>query len=257
MVFRRDNKSGDAFQRQMSALRQQLGESSGDATDDEGTESDSAVYPPYDSSESDSSMGGGLGDAVARADDYRSYGERSSSLGGNQSVTGTIVPTPPDLPTLPEIDADTTVIAFNTIWKGELTSEGTVHVHGRLEGAITAQGEIVIAERADVDARLNAATVVVAGNVKGTIRCEQRFEALPTGRLTGDVHSPTLVIHEGAVIAGQVKMNMSEPMSTEPSPSDDRAERSDRPDRTGRGEREGRGETPVPVIQRRVNRGSA
>jgi cytoskeletal protein CcmA (bactofilin family) len=149
-----------------------------------------------------------------------------------------VVPVDPTRPDIPEVDADTTVIAFNTTWKGEISSEGTVHVHGRFEGSITARDEIVIAERANVDARLNANAVVVAGNIKGTIRCDARFEVLPTGRVTADVQSPTLVVHEGAVVAGQVRMNMSEPVASEPVPT-------------------ARTETPVPVIQRRANRGSA
>jgi cytoskeletal protein CcmA (bactofilin family) len=240
MVFRRDNKSGDAFQRQMSALRQQLGDSPSDASGDESDAVASGVYAAYDeSSESDPQMPSGLSDAVARADDYRSYGEGVGAPYEGQTVTGSVTPTAPELPRLPDVDAETTVIAANTTWKGEISSEGTVHVHGRFEGSITAKDEIVVAERAEVDARLNATTVVVAGNMKGTIRCENRFEVLPTGRVTGDVQSPTLVVHEGAVVAGQVRMNMNEPAVSEPTP---RAERS---------------ETPVPVIQRRANRGSA
>jgi cytoskeletal protein CcmA (bactofilin family) len=240
MVFRRDNKSGDAFQRQMSALRQQLGDSSSDASGEEGGAVASGVYGAYDESpDPDPQLATGLSGAVARADDYRSFGEESGTANEGQLVTGSVTPTAPELPVLQEVDAETTVIAFNTVWKGEITSEGTVHVHGRFEGAITAKDEIVVAERAEVDARLNANTVVVAGNMKGTIRCLGRFEVLPTGRVTGDVQSPTLVVHEGAIVAGQVRMNMNEPAVSEPTP------RAERP------------ETPVPVIQRRANRGSA
>lgn len=238
MVFRRDNKSGDAFQRQMSALRQQLGDSPGDASNDEGDPVASGVYDFDESTGNDPQLAGGLSDAVARADDYRAYGEGSTTAYAGHPVTGTVVPTDPALPDLPDVDADTTVIAFNTTWKGEISSEGTVHVHGRFEGAITARDGIIIGEQANVDARLNANAVVVAGNIKGTIRCDARFEVLPTGHVTADIQSPTLVVHEGAVVAGQVRMNANEPVASEPVA----------PART---------ETPVPVIQRRANRGSA
>lgn len=237
MVFRRDNKSGDAFQRQMSALRQQLGDNAGtEAADDQSA----SPYSAYDeSSPSTSSLPTGLNEAVARTDDYRSYRAGTGAVYEEQSVTGSVVPVDPEVPELPEIDPDTTVIAHNTTWKGEISSEGTVHIHGRFEGAITARDEIVVAERAEVDARLNAATVVVAGNLKGTLRCENRFEVLSTGRVTGDVLAPTIVVHEGAVIAGRIRMDMTESAATtesEPAPTAP--------------------ETPVPVIQRRVNRGA-
>lgn len=247
MVFRRDNKSGDAFQRQMSALRQQLGDGPGsEATGDQGVDNTAGVYAAYDEEATASPpLGGALGDAVARADDYRSYGAGQSG-GGNtyegQAVTGSVVPTAPELPLLQEVDADTTVIAFNTTWKGEISSQGTVHVHGVFEGSITAKDEIVVAERANVDAKLNARTIVVAGTMKGTIRCDGRFEVLPTGRVTGDVHSPTFVVHEGAVVAGQVHMSPGDVESDKVTTQGARTESTD---------------TPVPVIQRRINRGSA
>lgn len=247
MVFRRDNKSGDAFQRQMSALRQQLGDGPGnDAAGEQGVDDAAGVYAAYDQEATPSpELGGSLGDAVARADDYRSYGTARSGSGNpyeGQAVTGSVVPTAPELPQVQDVDADTTVIAFNTVWKGEISSQGTVHVHGVFEGSITAKDEIVVAERANVDAKLNASTIVVAGTMKGTIRCEGRFEVLPTGRITGDIHSPTFVVHEGAVVAGQVRMSAGNVEADDAPPQDTPA---DRP------------ETAVPVIQRRINRGTA
>ena len=62
-------------------------------------------------------------------------------------------------------------------------------------------------------------SVVVAGLLKGTIRCGARFEVLPTGRVTGDVQSPTLVVHEGAVVTGQFRMGVGEPATSEAKPA--------------------------------------
>ena len=56
--------------------------------------------------------------------------------------------------------------------------------------------DIFVAEEANVDATLLAANVVIAGVVKGSIRCGSRFEILPTGRVSGEIQSPTLVVHE-------------------------------------------------------------
>jgi cytoskeletal protein CcmA (bactofilin family) len=56
-------------------------------------------------------------------------------------------------------------------------------VHGRVEGSLTARDDIYIAED-----------------------CSGRFEVLPRGRFAGDVEAPTLVIHEGALLAGTIAM---------------------------------------------------
>jgi len=46
----------------------------------------------------------------------------------------------------------------------------------------------------------------VAGAVSGEIRCTNRFEMLPSGRVDGNVQAPSLVVHEGASITGGFKM---------------------------------------------------
>src|SRR5262245_27345847 len=222
MVFRRDNKAGDAFQRQLGALRQQLGDST-----PEGTNEDAATNPApadetatgYDAYGAGSAgLSPGLSDAVSRAGDYEGYGDAGIAA-TEGSVTGAAAPTAPELPPLPEVDARTTVIAQDAVWKGEITSEGTVHVHGRFEGAIRARNDVFVADQANVDATVDAGIVVIAGLIKGTIRCESRFEVLPTGRVTGDVHSPTLVVHEGAIITGQFRMGTGEPTASDNAPT--------------------------------------
>jgi cytoskeletal protein CcmA (bactofilin family) len=115
----------------------------------------------------------------------------------------------------PTIDEQTSVIAHDATWKGDLQTSGTFHVHGRLEGSISAKQDIFIAEEAEVDATIAGVNVIIAGLVRGSIRCEGRFEVLPQGRVTGDVQAPTLVIHEGAIINGQFRMDTPESATTE------------------------------------------
>jgi cytoskeletal protein CcmA (bactofilin family) len=114
---------------------------------------------------------------------------------------------PADLPAVPAIDTHTTVIANTTAWKGTLEAAGSLHVHGRVEGALTARDDIFVAEEAEVDASITASRVVVAGSVLGSIQCSERLEILPRGRVSGDVRSPILVVHEGALVAGKVQMS--------------------------------------------------
>jgi len=194
-VFRRDNK-GDTFEQQMGALRDQLGTS----PQDDDLEDEAPVY-------------GG------RTDDY-TY--TAAPTGYSEA------PAAPAAPTIPAVDASTTVIGRETTWKGELISRGSVHVHGRLDGAVKADQAIFVAEGSEVDATLSAETVIVAGTSRGTVRASGKFEVLPTGRVAGDIHAPKLVVHEGAIMSGQLKMT---PEIAETKPTS--------------------------VIQRRANRGTA
>lgn len=214
MVFRKENKV-DAFQRQISALRQQLGTDEGQ--DDAGAE---ARYPEERAQEELS--GGGPkeeGDFVRR--EAAGYSFAATGYGASPPPTFAPEPEAPVLPELPQLagDAETSVVAHDAAWKGDFQTDGTVHVHGRFEGSISAKQDVYVAEEADVDAAIAADTVIVAGLVKGSIRCDGRFEVLPQGRIVGDVQSPTLVIHEGARITGQFRMGAPEAAATDPSPA--------------------------------------
>ena len=204
MVFRKENKA-DAFQRQISALRQQLGGPEGE----EGGEPVAAAeeYPSQVATDAGDYAAGGFDEA----NDYGFGGF------GTSDQTAGVTAAPPAIPTVPPMavpefpgtgtgEGQTSVIAHDTVWKGDLQTEGTIHIHGRVEGSIQAKHDIYVAEEADVEATLTSANAIVAGMVRGTIRCAARFEVLPAGRVSGDIQAPTFVIHDGATVTGQFRM---------------------------------------------------
>ena len=71
---------------------------------------------------------------------------------------------------------------------------------------MTARDTIFVAEEADVDAVIHATNVTVAGNVRGSVHCTARFEVLPRGKVTGDIHAPAIAIHDGALVSGDISM---------------------------------------------------
>lgn len=194
MVFRREHKV-DAFQRQMGALRQQLG---GNPLE----EAEEAQMPELQ----DERRGARYGtEPAADAGGY--------SFGDYAQPQGDLVPAgdeQPPMPEVPAIDSQVSVIAKDTFWKGELDSDGSMHVHGRVEGTLRAKEDIWVAEGAEVNATITARRVVVGGNVTGTIHASDRFEALPHGNIGADVEAPTFVVHEGATINGQLRMGGGE-----------------------------------------------
>jgi len=212
MVFRKDSKV-DAFQRQISALRQQLGPNPDDSAAPDAQEryaddpidvsiSDRGAELPYPAPVQESSNVYGGNEPVSQYADTALVERRGDEMSS------------PAATSLPIADAQTTVVAHDTTWKGDLSSEGTIHVHGRVEGTIKAKSDVFIAEEADVDATITAMNVVIAGYVKGGIRCGNRFEVLPQGRVDGEIQAPTLVVHDGASIIGQFRMGAGEGTET-------------------------------------------
>jgi cytoskeletal protein CcmA (bactofilin family) len=209
MVFRKENKV-DAFQRQISALRQQLG-SGDEAVEGVPNEADEHAYEEEQmmaQANPPGNQGRGFSGRDSSAFNFGGFG--SSTAVTPAAADETDVPTAPVPATILPPDAQTSVIAHDTTWKGELQSTGTIHVHGRVEGSLEARQDIYIAEEANVDATIVASNVVIAGLVKGSIRCGARFEVLPPGRVTGDFTTPALVIHEGANVNGQFRMGAEE-----------------------------------------------
>jgi cytoskeletal protein CcmA (bactofilin family) len=113
-------------------------------------------------------------------------------------VQPTSAPTPPE--------RCTNVVATGAKWKGSLKVDDSVRVDGIFSGEIDTKGTVHVSEGADIDAKIHAAFVVIAGNFKGEIRCDQRTELMPRGKVTGEIATKSLSIHEGATLDGTVHM---------------------------------------------------
>ncbi len=173
-MVRKENRM-DSFQRQVSALRQQM---SNDADEDVIDDAEPMPIP-------------------------------------NERMRGASAPTPittldrvsPEFPTQwlagdPEVG----VIAAGSHWNGTMYSEGSLRIHGEAEGELHADRSIFVAEGALVSATISSNNIVIAGAVDGKVDCSGRLEILPTGRVSGDVTAPTLIVHDGATMTGQLTM---------------------------------------------------
>ncbi|MGH2884030.1 MAG: bactofilin family protein [Solirubrobacteraceae bacterium] len=95
-------------------------------------------------------------------------------------------------------------------FNGAYTTSNDLRIEGRYEGEIDCEGTLVVAESADVNARVGAGNISVAGQLQGEIGCHGRFEILPTGRVGGRVVAGTIVVHEGARYDGELRMRGEE-----------------------------------------------
>jgi len=205
MVFRKD-RGGDSFQRQISALRQQLGGA-------EVEEVDESII---------AESAGGVEETYISARRYEPPAQYEPDRYAYEPPVTEIVPTTPSnepaLPSIPSVDGQTTVISPNAAWKGEIVAEGSMHILGKFEGDIKVRDELFILDDANVDGTIAAGTVVVSGRYNGTLNCNQRLEVLPTGRVRGEVFAPSLVVHNGAVINSKIRMTGS-PDAEQPIPA--------------------------------------
>ena len=131
------------------------------------------------------------------------------------SFTSTATPAagPPSIGTASGM---TTVIDANTVVDGTLSTSHDLRVEGRVTGTLLCNGVVHIAEGAEVDATVEAAGIVVSGTLSGEITCHGRLEIRSTGTVRGRVETGRLIVVEGAVYEGQLRMDA--PADLEPAP---------------------------------------
>ncbi|MBE9531444.1 MAG: polymer-forming cytoskeletal protein [Proteobacteria bacterium] len=96
--------------------------------------------------------------------------------------------------------------------EGKLSFEGTVTVEGHFTGNVVSGGIFIVGDGGVVDGDINVDSVVVHGEVKGSINAKSRVELNKPGKVRGDIFTPNLIIEEGVLFEGNCNMsgNVSE-----------------------------------------------
>jgi len=118
----------------------------------------------------------------------------------------------------------TTIIDANTVVDGTLSTSHDIRVEGRVTGTLLCNGVVHIAEGAEVDATVEAAGIVVSGTLSGEIACHGRLEIRSTGTVRGRVETGRLIVVEGAVYEGQLRMDAPAEVEPAPEPSPEEPE---------------------------------
>jgi cytoskeletal protein CcmA (bactofilin family) len=101
----------------------------------------------------------------------------------------------------------TTVLAKEDSLSGRLQIRGNGSVMGTFSGRIDCDGELLIGPEAHVEADLKANKVTIAGFVKGNVIAMARLKIANTGRLEGDARVGALVVLEGGVHHGVIRVH--------------------------------------------------
>lgn len=103
-------------------------------------------------------------------------------------------------------DRGTSVIDAHSEVEGTYNTSRDLRIEGHLTGSVNCDGVLFVADGAEVDASVEASSIIVSGKLSGTIRCRGRLEITATGSVGGEVETGSLVIVEGARYEGQITM---------------------------------------------------
>ncbi len=99
-----------------------------------------------------------------------------------------------------------TIIGKETTFQGTLKAKGTLRVDGRLEGEIECEGDVVVGETGVIIAEVKAKNLLIAGTIKGNVVISNKLEIATSGKLEGDVTTPSIIIDDGAIFQGNCQM---------------------------------------------------
>ncbi len=86
--------------------------------------------------------------------------------------------------------------------EGKLTFSGMVRIDATFQGSIVTDGVLVVGTDAKVDADIACGTVVIEGEVNGSVTASEAVELRSTATLRGDIESPSLAVERGATFDG-------------------------------------------------------
>ncbi len=100
-----------------------------------------------------------------------------------------------------------TIIGKGTVIGGDFTAEKSVRMDGVIEGNVKVAGELVVGETGKINGNVDAAAVIIGGEVFGNVTAPERVELTSSARLIGNIKTGVIVIDEKAVFQGGCDMN--------------------------------------------------
>jgi cytoskeletal protein CcmA (bactofilin family) len=99
-----------------------------------------------------------------------------------------------------------TKISSGTTVRGDILSPGAAMIDGKVEGSVSAQGDVQIGAKGEVVGEIEARNVTVAGRVKGKLYADDKAQLLSGAYVDGDIHAQSLKIEDSVYFHGGCNM---------------------------------------------------
>ena len=116
---------------------------------------------------------------------------------------------------------ETSLIARGTVIRGDLRFSGALHLDGRIEGTVFAEGEdamLTLSEHGQVQGEIRVPHAVINGHVTGDVHISVRLELAPQARIDGDLRYHTLEMAAGAQVNGRISRQADDTPRELPAP---------------------------------------
>jgi len=124
-------------------------------------------------------------------------------------------------PIAPPPEPDVALIARGVEMNGRLVVTQSLRIEGEFRGDLQSANSIFVSESGTVEAPIRARTVEIHGAVVGNIVASREVVIHATGRLHGDVETPSFVVTRGSTFNGKTTMYRPERNVRSAAPSPD------------------------------------
>jgi cytoskeletal protein CcmA (bactofilin family) len=89
--------------------------------------------------------------------------------------------------------------------EGTLTFQDVFRVDGSIKGTVLSDQELVVGESGSIEGEIRVGRLSVSGTVRGIVYAREKIEVHSGARVFAELHCPSLVVEEGAIIQGPVE----------------------------------------------------
>jgi cytoskeletal protein CcmA (bactofilin family) len=90
--------------------------------------------------------------------------------------------------------------------EGKLEAPGTFRLDCEMKGEAISGDTLIMGEKSNFSGQVHGNHIVVAGRFDGIIQAKGKVEIKTKAIVTGEIHTPCLIIEPGAVFDGRVHM---------------------------------------------------
>lgn len=87
--------------------------------------------------------------------------------------------------------------------EGKLEAPGTLRIDSYMKGVLVSEETLILGKHASVEGEITGNAVMIAGRFDGIIQARSKVEIQTKAIVTGEIHSPCLIIEPGAVFDGR------------------------------------------------------
>ncbi|MBI4635077.1 MAG: polymer-forming cytoskeletal protein [Candidatus Rokubacteria bacterium] len=119
--------------------------------------------------------------------------------------------TKPAPPQIQENDGPTPAVTLLTVvgehakMEGKFEIEDSIQIECEVGGELNVGGKLVIGEKGAVNANVQTVDAIIMGHYEGNMVATGNVEITATGRVSGNIHTDSLVISKGGFFNGNVQ----------------------------------------------------